>query len=165
MGNGRRVRESANTNDWQEAQRKLRERLHEGTTRSLTSSGKENNCNSRTGWIFFWKTIPSPQSAAKRPTQQNERAGRHLKEAFGGRSVREITADDIEIYLRRRLDARVQIKTRAGVAQKDRLKPATVHQELRVLRLMLNVAVRKKLLRKPFRRGRVPGESERDVPA
>jgi site-specific recombinase XerC len=29
---------------------------------------------------------------------------------------------------------------------KDRLKPATVHQELRVLRRMLNVAVRKKLL-------------------
>ena len=34
----------------------------------------------------------------------------------------------------------------AGVVERDRLKPATVHQELRVLRRMLNVAVRKKLL-------------------
>ena len=33
-----------------------------------------------------------------------------------------------------------------GIIQKDRLKLATVHQELRVLRRMLNVAVRKKLL-------------------
>ena len=30
--------------------------------------------------------------------------------------------------------------------QGDRLKPATVHQEFRVLRRMLNVSIRKKLL-------------------
>lgn len=71
---------------------------------------------------------------------------RHLKEEFGKRSIREIIADDIELYLRRRLHSHIQIKTAAGVVQKDRLKPATVHQELRVLRRMLNVAVRKKLL-------------------
>src|SRR5215467_15001415 len=75
----------------------------------------------------------------------NERAGRLLKEAFGDGSIREITADDIELYLRRWLQTRVQIKTGAGVVQKDRFEPATVHQELRVLRRML-IAVRKKLL-------------------
>ena len=42
--------------------------------------------------------------------------------------------------------AALQYKSAAGIVQKDRLKPATVHQELRVLRRMLNVAVRKKLL-------------------
>ena len=67
----------------------------------------------------------------------------HLKEAFGQRSIGDITADDIEHYLRRRLQARVQIRTTAGVTQRDRLKPTTVHQELRVLRRMMNVAVRK----------------------
>src|ERR1022692_5078022 len=41
---------------------------------------------------------------------------------------------------------RVQVRTAAGVIQRDRLKPTTVHQELRVLRRMMNVAVRKKLL-------------------
>lgn len=55
---------------------------------------------------------------AEKTHEANERAGRHLKEAFGGRSIREITADDIELYLRRRLQARVQIKTGAGVVQK-----------------------------------------------
>jgi hypothetical protein len=73
----------------------------------------------------------------------NERAGRLLKEAFGDGSIREITADDIELYLRRWLQTRVQIKTGAGVVQKDRFEPATFHQELRVLRRML-IAVRKK---------------------
>jgi integrase len=37
-------------------------------------------------------------------------------------------------------------RTAAGVIQRDRLKPTTVHQELRVLRRMMNVTVRKKLL-------------------
>jgi hypothetical protein len=71
--------------------------------------------------------------------------GLHLKEAFGQRPVGEITADDIEHYLRRRRQVRVQFKTDAGIVQKDGLKPATVHQELRVLRRMPNVAVCKKL--------------------
>jgi integrase len=40
----------------------------------------------------------------------------------------------------------VVIKARAGSVEKGFLKPATVHQELRILRRALNVAVRKKLL-------------------
>ena len=70
----------------------------------------------------------------------------HLKNAFGHRPIGDITADEIEHYLRRRLQARVQFETAKGIVQKERLKPATVHQELRVLRRMLNVAVRKKLI-------------------
>jgi integrase len=46
----------------------------------------------------------------------------------------------------RRLQDRVRVKIKAGFALRERLKPATVHQELRVLRRILNVAVRKKLL-------------------
>lgn len=40
----------------------------------------------------------------------------------------------------------VRIKTALGYRDKGALKPTTVHQELRVFRRMLNVAVRKKLL-------------------
>src|ERR1019366_7468012 len=87
-----------------------------------------------------------PSIRAEKTHEANERAAMHLKEAFGQRSIGDITADDIEHYLRRRLQARVQIRTTAGVIQRDRLKPTTVHQELRVLRRMMNVAVRKKLL-------------------
>ncbi len=50
------------------------------------------------------------------------------------------------MYLRRRLKQRVQVKAKTGFVQKGMLKATTVHQELRVLRRMLNVAVRKKFL-------------------
>jgi integrase len=58
----------------------------------------------------------------------------------------DLTADVIEAYLRRRLEQRVQITTSAGKVAKGLVQPSTVHQEYRVLRRMLNVAVRKKLL-------------------
>jgi site-specific recombinase XerC len=38
------------------------------------------------------------------------------------------------------------VKSKHGFLEKQVLKPTTVHQELRVLRRMLNVAVRKKFL-------------------
>jgi integrase len=65
---------------------------------------------------------------------------------FETAKLAEITADDIELYLRRRLKQRVTVKTKNGFVEKGVLKATTVHQELRVLRRMLNVAVRKKLL-------------------
>jgi hypothetical protein len=77
---------------------------------------------------------PRRKDARSEPTRRVA-----LKEAFAQRSVGDVSADDIEHYLRRRFQARVRLKTAAGVIQKDRLKPATVHQELRVLRRMMNV--------------------------
>ena len=98
-------------------------------------------------WVdFFLENYSKPPIRAEKTHEANERVGLHLKQAFGQRSVGDISADDIEHYLRRRLQTHVQVKTAAGVIQKGRLKPATVHQELRVLRRMMNVAVRKKLL-------------------
>jgi integrase len=143
---GKRIRESTNTDDWQEAQRKLRERLQARDDKVLDIVRKGEQLQFADWVDFFLENYSKPPMRAEKTHEANERVGRHLKEAFGDRSIREISADDIELYLRRRLQARVQIKTRAGVVQKDRLKPATVHQELRVLRRMLNVAVRKKLL-------------------
>ena len=58
----------------------------------------------------------------------------------------EITADAIEDYLRNRPRQRVRVKVAGGYREKGILKSTTVHQEFRVLRRMLNVAVRKKLL-------------------
>jgi site-specific recombinase XerC len=50
------------------------------------------------------------------------------------------------MYLRRRLKQRALVKAKDGFVEKHVLKATTVHQELRVLRRMLNVAVRKKFL-------------------
>jgi integrase len=76
----------------------------------------------------------------------NLRAAKHLKFAFGSSKLVDITADHIELYLRDRLRQRVRIRSSLGIKEGGVLKPATVHQELRVLRRMLNVAVRKRLL-------------------
>jgi integrase len=57
-----------------------------------------------------------------------------------------LAADDIEQYLRQRLKKRVVVRTSNGELEKGALKATTVHQEFRVLRRMVNVAVRKKFL-------------------
>ena len=144
--NGRRIRESTNTNDWQEAQRKLRERLQARDDRILDVVRKGEQLQFADWADFFLENYSKPPIRAEKTHEANQRAALHLKEAFRQRAVGDIAADDIEHYLRRRLQTRVQFKTAEGVIQKDRLKPATVHQELRVLRRMLNVAVRKRLL-------------------
>ena len=76
----------------------------------------------------------------------NLRAANHLKKAFANRPLVNVPADGIEQYLRGRLRQRVRFKTSSGYLERGELKPTTVHQELRVLRRMLNVAVRKKFL-------------------
>lgn len=72
---------------------------------------------------------------------------KHFKAAFGTSRLVDITADSIELYLRDPLRQRVTVKTKLGYRQLGAIKATTVHQEYRVLRCMLNVAVRKKLLR------------------
>jgi integrase len=144
--NGKRIRESTFTDDWPEAQRKLRERLQARDDRTLDIVRKGEQLQFPDWAAFFLENYSKPPIRAEKTREANQRSARHLKEAFRQRAVGDITADDIELYLRRRLQARVQFKTAEGVIQKDRLKPATVHQELRVLRRMLNVAVRKPLL-------------------
>jgi len=47
------------------------------------------------------------------------RVSSRVKKAFGCRKVGGISADDIEIYLPRRLQERVRIKTIAGFVQQD----------------------------------------------
>jgi hypothetical protein len=91
-------------------------------------------------WIF------STTHSRQENTRGQRRCASHLKKAFGLRKLGEVSADDTDLYLRLRLQERVRIKTSAGFMEHDKLKPATVHQELHVLRRMPNVAVRKRLL-------------------
>ena len=144
--NGKRIRESTFTEDWQEAQRKLRERLQSRDDRILEVVRKGEQLHFSDWADFFLENYSKPPIRAEKTHEANERGCLHLKQAFGKRAVGDITVDDIELYLRKRLQTRVQVRTAGGVIEKDRLKPATVHQELRILRRMMNVAVRKKLL-------------------
>ena len=144
--NGKRCRESAGTEDWQEANRKLRERLQarDGNLLEVLRKGEALGFEE---WVdSFLENYSKPPIRAAKTHEANLRCANHLKAAFSARKLVEITADAIEDYLRRRLRQRVRIKLAQGYREKGILKSSTVHQEFRVLRRMLNVAVRKKLI-------------------
>jgi hypothetical protein len=96
---GKRIRESTNTDDWQEAQRKLRERLQARDEKVLDIVRKGEQLKFADWVDFFLENYSKPPMRAEKTHEANERVGRHLKEAFGDRSIREISADDIEVYL------------------------------------------------------------------
>jgi integrase len=87
-----------------------------------------------------------PPLRAQGTHSANERCVKHLRAAFGETRLVDLTADSIDVYLRERLRAPVVVKAKLGYKELRTVKSTTVHQEFRVLRRMLNVAVRKKLL-------------------
>ncbi len=143
---GKRIRESTFTQDWQEAQRKLRERLQARDDKILEVVRKGEQLQF-SDWVdFFLENYSKPPIRAEKTHEANQRASLHLREAFAQRSIGDISADDIEHYLRRRLQARVQFKTGTGVIQKDRLKPNTVH-----LTILIREAISMRRVRCRFR--------------
>ena len=144
--NGVRRRESSQTEDWSEAQRKLRERLQARDDNILDTIKKGESMSSGEWADFFLENYSKPPLRAESTHEINMRVTKHLKPIFGTSKLLDITADKIELYLRRRLRQRIQIKTGLGYREGSVLQAATVHQEFRVLRRMPNVAVRKKLL-------------------
>jgi integrase len=144
--NGVRRRESAQTEDWNEAQRKLRERL-QARDDNILDTVKKGESMSFGEWAdFFLENYSKPPLRAESTHEINMRVAKHLKPVFSMGKLVDISADKIELYLRRRLRQRIRIKTGLGYREGSVLQAATVHQEFRVLRRMLNVALRKKLL-------------------
>jgi integrase len=94
----------------------------------------------------FLKNYSRPPIRAAKTHGANIRCVTHLKSAFADKKLVGLTADAIEQYLRDRLEQRVRVRVHDGYREKGPLKSSTVHQEFRVLRRMLNIAVRKKLL-------------------
>jgi integrase len=76
----------------------------------------------------------------------NVNALKSLRPVFGETALADITPEAIEDYLTERLQSRRRIRTKLGIKLGDVIKPATAHQELRVLTHILNVAVKQKRL-------------------
>ena len=113
---------------------------------------------------LFLENNSKPPLRAPKTYETHLRAVTHLVKVFGDHKLTDLTSDAIEGYFRYRLRQRARWKTKGGIIEKGVLKPSTVHQELRVLRRMLNIAVRKKLLpSKPVLGRRVPSRGERVV--
>jgi len=141
-----RHRESTLTEDWTEAQKCLRARLQARDNNTLPALRRGRDLAFGEWADFYLENFSRPPFRAPKTHEVNERALKHLRAMFENTKLAELTADDIEMYLRGRLKQHVMVKAKDGFVKKGVLKPTTVHQEMRVLRRMLNVAVRKKFL-------------------
>ena len=142
---GCRRLESTQTEDWQEAQRQLRERLQARDNNTLDIVRKGEQLLFGEWADFFLEHYSKPPIRAAKTHEANESALKTLKPAFGPMKMTEIDATQIEFHLRSRLQHRRRVRRKAGIIELGTLKPATVHQEFRVLRRIFSVAVKKKL--------------------
>lgn len=143
---GELIRESAGTADRQEAERFLRDRLDardEGRLSVLLKS-KQLTFNEWADWFLERRSKPPFRSPGNH--QQNLNALKFLGPAFGHMALSEITAEAVEDYLAVRLQSGRRVRTKFGLELRGTIKPATAHQELRILSHILNVAVKQKVL-------------------
>jgi hypothetical protein len=163
--NGIARRESSQTADWREANRKLRERLQARDDNLLEVVRKGETLAFGEWADRFLENYSKPPIRAEKTHEANQRCMKHLKAAFAKSRLVDVTADSIELFLRDRLRQRIRVKAKLGYKELGAVKATTVHQEFRVLRCMLNVAVRKKLLRtNPCSAVGVSGIRERAIP-
>jgi hypothetical protein len=96
-----------------------RDRPERGTTSTFNLGG------------LFRGNYSQPSLRAEKTPEANLRAAMHLKKAFGPRKLGEISADDVEFYLRRRLRDRVRIKAQ-GFEGSNFFRTATFKIRLRI---------------------------------
>ncbi len=143
---GHKIKESSGTTDREEADRFLRERLaarDEGRLPAILSS-KNLTFDEWAGWFLERRSKPPYRS--EKTHQQNMNAAKLLRPVFGAMPLSEITPEAVEDYIEMRLAEGRRIHTKFGLIRRGKIKPATAHQEFRVLRHMLNVAIRQKKL-------------------
>ncbi|MDP2735887.1 MAG: hypothetical protein Q8P12_06815, partial [bacterium] len=131
---GRRRLESTQTEDWQEAQRCLRERLQARDDHTLDALRKGQQLTFGEWADFFLANYSKPPIRAAKTHEANETALKSLRSVFGAMKMVEIGAAQIEAHLRWRLEQRKRVRRKSGTVELGFLKPATVHQEYRVLR-------------------------------
>src|SRR6202051_846999 len=91
--NGVRRRESTLTEDWNEAQKRLRDRL-QARENNVLDDVKKGEALSFGQWAdFFFETYSKPPMRAEKTHEINLRAVKHLKGAFVSSSVGDVSAD------------------------------------------------------------------------
>ena len=143
---GTRRLESTGTSGWQEAQTRLRERLQARDENVLAVVRRGQQLTFHEWADFFLEHYSQPPFRSRNTHAANQNALKHLKPVFGVQTLSAIGAEDVEEYLRWRLRQPKRVRTRLGYRELGLVKPATVHQEFRVLRRVLNVAVKKKFV-------------------
>lgn len=143
---GEIIRESAGTTDRQVAERFLRDRLdaRDDGRLPVVLSSKQLTFDQWADWFLERRSKPPFRSAGNH--QQNVNALKFLRPVFGEMALSDITAEAVESYLADRLDQGRRVHTKHGLQLRGKIKPATAHQEFRILSHMLNVAVKQKRL-------------------
>jgi integrase len=143
---GEILKEATGTTDWEEANRFLRDRLDARDEGRLPAAlaGKHLTFNEWADWFLEHRSRP-PYRTPK-THRENLNVLKSLRPAFGALRLSEIRGEAIEHYLEQRLGSGRRIHTKFGLEYRGKLKPATVHQEFRVLRRILNLAVKQKRL-------------------
>ena len=115
---GTRRRESTFTEDWNEANKRLRERLQarDGNILAVVRKGESLTFGE---WAdLFLEHYSKPPLREPNTHMANLRAANHLKKALAARRLVDLTADEIEHYLRHRLRQHVRLKTSSGYVER-----------------------------------------------
>ena len=111
---GKRQRKSIGTQDWNEGQQRLRGECLQARDKTSLSSLRRGQCLAVSEWAdFYLENFSRPPLRAASTHEANRRAVKHISKVFGDVRLADLSADDIELYLRQRLRARVLTRTRA----------------------------------------------------
>ncbi len=124
----------------------LRKRLVARDEGLLPSAAPDGGITFNEWADWFLENRSQPPFRSEQTHRQNLSALKFLRPRFGKNKLSDITPEEIKSYLMTRLNTGKRVYTKSGLQLRGRLKPATVHQELRILRRILNVAVKKRRL-------------------
>ena len=144
--NGKFRQESTGRKEKGEAEKVMRKRLvarDEGLPPSAAPDGGIR-FNEWADWFLANRSQPPFRS--EQTHRANLGALKFLRPWFGKHRLSDITPEEIESYLMTRLNSGKRVHTKSGLQLRGQLKPATVHQEFRILSRILNVAVKKRRL-------------------
>ena len=143
---GKFRQESTGRKETGEAEKVMRKRLVARDEGLLASALPDGGISFNQWADWFLANRSKPPFRSEKTHRQNLSALKFLRPRFGKHRLSNITVEDIEAYLMTRLNTGKRVYTKSGLQLRGRLKPATVHQELRILRRILNVAVKKRRL-------------------
>ena len=117
---GQRQRESTGTEDWDEAQTHPQRALASQRQQHSALAAPRAGDSHFGEWAdFYLENFSTPPFRAPKTHEVNQRAMKHLRAVFENTRLADLTADDIETYLRERLKQRVQVKTGKGIRREE----------------------------------------------
>ena len=161
---GSRRLESTHTKDWHRANQQLHERLQARENNTLHVVRKAERIVFKEWAEFFLENYSQPPIRTKSTHVANMNALKTLLPVFGDMKLTDIEATRIEVHLRARLKQRKKVHRKGGTVLLGTLKPATVHQEFRILRRIFSVAVKKELCQANPCDG-ISGHGQESIPA